>query len=168
MLTETKTHLLPDDERERILLEQIEHDPDITQASMAAQLGVAVGTVNWYIKRFIEKGYVKVKRAQRRKLRYIITPQGIAHRASLTVKYIDTSMRLYRRIRQHVSDLLLEVHQAGYDQVWIDGDGDIADICRLTCLEHNIKAIKGKSDSANDHLPALKIHGTKVHLEMEA
>jgi len=59
--------------RELILLEQIEHDPDITQAGMAAQLGVAVGTVNWHIKRFIAKGYVKVKRAQRRKLRYIIT-----------------------------------------------------------------------------------------------
>ncbi|HSF79661.1 MAG TPA: winged helix-turn-helix transcriptional regulator [Anaerolineales bacterium] len=47
-------------------------------------MGVAVGTVNWYIKRLVEKGYVKVKRAQRRKLRYIITPEGIAHRASLT------------------------------------------------------------------------------------
>jgi DNA-binding MarR family transcriptional regulator len=168
MLSETKTQLLPEDERERILLEQIEHDPDITQASMAAQLGVAVGTVNWYIKRFIEKGYVKVKRAQRRKLRYIITPQGIAHRASLTVKYIDTSMRLYRRIRNHVSELLQEVHTAGYDQVWIDGDGDIADICRLTCLEHNIKAVKISPDTSPNHLPVLKIHGTKVHLEMEA
>ena len=45
---------------------------------MADQLGVAVGTVNWHIKRLVEKGYVKVKRAQRKKLRYIITPSGIA------------------------------------------------------------------------------------------
>jgi DNA-binding MarR family transcriptional regulator len=168
MLSETTTKKNPGEERERILLEQIERDPDITQASMAAQLGVAVGTVNWYIKRFIDKGYVKVKRAQRRKLRYIITPQGISHRAVLTVKYVETSMRLYRRIRTRVSELLQEIHEAGYDQVSIDGDGDIADICHLTCLEHNIKVITSDGDSHSNHIPVLKIHGTKVQLQLEA
>ena len=57
----------PDPNREMVLLEKIEYDPDITQANLAAQLGVAVGTVNWHLKRFVAKGYVKVKRAQRRK-----------------------------------------------------------------------------------------------------
>jgi hypothetical protein len=33
----------PDPNREMILLEQIEFDPDIIQASLASQLGVAVG-----------------------------------------------------------------------------------------------------------------------------
>ena len=151
-----------------MLLEQIEHNPDVTQASLAAQLGVAVGTVNWHIKRLVKKGFVKVKRAQRRKLLYIITPEGIAHRASLTVNYIETSMRLYRRVRRQVSQLLDEVHKSGFDQVQIDGDGDIADICKLTCLEHNIKIIEAGSPAANDKVPVLKIHGTKVHLHMEA
>jgi len=163
MLTETKS----EENRDMLLLEQIERDPDITQASLAAQLGVAVGTVNWHIKRLISKGYVKVQRAQRRKLLYIITPKGIAHRASLTVNYIETSMRLYRRVRRQVSELLEEVQQTGYDQVRIDGDGDIADICRLTCLEHNIKVVQFDTRNANDHTPILKIHGTKVHLHLQ-
>ena len=123
----------PDPARELTLLEQIERDPDVTQASLAATLGVAVGTVNWPIKRFVAKGYVKVKRAQRRKLRYIITPEGLAFRARLTVNYIETSMHLYRRTRLRVRELLAEVKEAGYRQVIIDGEGDIADICRLTC-----------------------------------
>ena len=110
----------PDPDRELILLEQIERDPDVTQASLASQLGVAVGTVNWHLKRLIDKGYVKVKRAQRRKLRYIITPEGIALRARLTVNYIETSMRLYRRTRQRVRELLTEVQQAGYQQVIVN------------------------------------------------
>ena len=65
----------------RVVLFVARCDPDITQASMATRLGVAVGTVNWHIKRLIAKGYVKVKRAERKKLRYIITPEGIALRA---------------------------------------------------------------------------------------
>ncbi len=92
----------PNSDRELLLLEQIEHDPDVTQATLASQLGVAVGTVNWHLKRFVSKGYVKVKRAQRRKLRYIITPEGLAFRARLTVNYVDSSMRLYRKTRSRV------------------------------------------------------------------
>jgi len=61
--------------RELTLLEKIENDPDVNQSTLATQLGVAVGTVNWHLKRLIAKGYVKVKRAERKKLHYIITPE---------------------------------------------------------------------------------------------
>ena len=151
----------PDPNRELILLEQIEQDPDVTQASLAAKLGVAVGTVNWHLKRFVAKGYVKVKRAQRRKLRYIITPEGLAFRARLTVNYVDQSMRLYRRIRERVKDLLVEVKDAGYDSVRIDGDGDIAEVCRLSCLEHGVPVVE------MEDLPVLEVHGYKVVLNLD-
>ena len=58
------------------MLTHIEANPDISQVGLATELGVAVGTINWHLKRMINKGYVKVKRAQRKKLRYIITPEG--------------------------------------------------------------------------------------------
>ena len=109
----------PDPSRDIGLLEEIERDPNVTQASLAAQLGVAVGTVNWYLKRLIAKGYIKVKRAERRKLRYIITPEGIAFRARLTVDYIEQSLILYRNTRQRVRDLLQEVKRLGFDRVVI-------------------------------------------------
>ena len=148
----------PQETRELILLEQIESDPDVTQATLANQLGVAVGTVNWHLKRLISKGYVKAKRAQRKKLRYIITPEGIAFRARLTVNYIENSMHLYRRTRNRVTEILVEVRAMGFDEVRIVGDGDIAEICRLTCLEQGV----GVSDQPN--LPALEVKGWKVHL----
>ena len=150
-----------DPTRELILLEQIERDPDVTQATLAVQLGVAVGTVNWHLKRLVAKGYVKVKRAQRRKRRYIITPEGIAFRARLTINYIDNSMRLYRRTRQRVRELLAEAKQAGFDIIRIEGEGDIADICRLTCLEQGIDLVE------TDGAPVLEVHGMKVQLRLE-
>lgn len=147
--------------REMIILDHIEKDPDVNQATLAAQLGVAVGTVNWHIKRIIEKGYVKVKRAQRRKLRYIITPEGLAHRARLTVDYIENSMRLYRRTRQKVITALEEVRNEGFDSIQIVGEGDLAEVIRLTCIEQGIKI-------RNDpYLPALEIDGWKIQLKLE-
>lgn len=151
----------PDPNREMVLLEQIEYDPDITQKSLAAHLGVAVGTVNWHLKRLISKGYVKVKRAQRKKLRYIITPEGIAFRARLTVNYIDQSMQLYRLVRERVREALVKLKRAGYDSVRIQGDGDIADICRLTCIEQGVKV----TDSPD--APVLVLHDLKVDLRLK-
>ena len=46
--------------RELALLENIENDPDVNQSTLATQLNVAVGTINWHLKRLIEKGYVKI------------------------------------------------------------------------------------------------------------
>lgn len=149
------------EERELTLLEKIETDPDVNQSTLATQLGVAVGTVNWHLKRLISKGYVKVKRAERKKLRYIITPEGIALRARLAVDYVEKSFFLYRKTRQRVREYISEIQDAGYDRLRIVGKGDVADICQLTCLEQGIKVVNDKS------VPALQVDGSKVMLQME-
>ena len=147
--------------RELALLENIENNPDVTQATLANQLGVAVGTVNWHIKRLIEKGYVKIKRAERKKLRYIITPEGIALRALLTVDYIEQQFLLYRNTRARVREHLQQIKNAGFEKVSINGEGDVADICRLSCLE------QGVACTTDPNAPVLEIVGLKVFLHMD-
>jgi DNA-binding MarR family transcriptional regulator len=145
--------------RELTLLEQVESDPDVNQSTLADQLGVAVGTVNWHLKRLVAKGYVKVQRAERKKLRYIITPEGIALRARLTVDYIERSFELYRRTRKRIKEHLGVIQAAGYSRVRIVGDGDVADICRLTCLEQGFSVVQDPT------VPGLRLQGWKVLLE---
>ncbi len=147
--------------RELTLLEQVEHDPDVNQSALANQLGVAVGTVNWHLKRLIAKGYVKVQRAERKKLRYIITPEGIALRARLTVDFIERSFDLYHKTRERVKDHLRAARAAGYNRIRIHGDGDVADICRLTCLEQGFAVVP------DEDAPELELRGWKVVLNMK-
>jgi len=147
--------------RELTLLEKIESDPDVNQSALATQLGVAVGTVNWHLKRLIAKGYVKAMRAERKKLRYIITPEGIALRARLAVDYVERSFSLYRKTRQRVKEHLTKVQSTGYNSVRILGKGDVVDICRLTCIEQGIAIVNDKD------VPALQVDGFKVQLRME-
>lgn len=146
--------------RELSLLEHIEADPDINQSTLAATLGIAVGTVNWHLKRMVAKGYVKVKRAERKKLRYIITPEGLAFRARLTVDYIEQSFLLYRRIRKRASDQIKKLKDLGYPSVRIEGEGDIADVCRLTSLEMGIAIVE------DEDAPVLSVDGMLVNLEV--
>jgi DNA-binding MarR family transcriptional regulator len=153
---------LADTDRDLILLEHIEQNPEATQASLAAQLGVAVGTVNWHLKRLIAKGYLKARRLERRKLRYIITPEGLALRARLTLDYIQSSFRLYRLVRERSIKALSQVEQAGFSKIYIQGEGDVAEICRLTCLEKGFEVTEAK-----DHAPVMHIQGLKVFVELE-
>jgi DNA-binding MarR family transcriptional regulator len=146
------------------LLEQIAQDPDTTQSTMASRLGVAVGTVNWYLKRLIAKGYIKVKRAERRKLRYILTPEGLALRAQLTVNYVETSMALYRHVRQQSRAALAEAQTRGVRAIHIAGAGDIADVCRLTCLEQGVPVV---AEASGEGVAVLEVHGQKVTLRRE-
>jgi DNA-binding MarR family transcriptional regulator len=146
-------------QRDLNILEKIEQDPETTQATLADQLGVAVGTVNWHLKRLIEKGYVKVRRAQRRKLRYIITPEGIALRTRLTLDYIHTSFQLYRLIRQRMTTTLNKLDSEGYRRVRLEGEGDVAEVARLTCLEQGFEIVE------DGDAPTLKVVGLKIFVD---
>jgi len=143
------------------ILEQLESNPNLTQASLAARLGVAVGTVNWYLKRLVAKGYVKAKRMDRRRLRYVVTPQGIALRSRLTVAYLRQSMRLYRETRAQARQLMEQIRQAGYSAVQIKGDGEIAEICRLTGLEQGIAVT---DEPQGERPPLIVVRGTRLEL----
>ncbi len=142
------------------LLQKIQADPDVSQAKLAEDLGVAIGTVNWHLKRLIEKGFIKIKRARRRKLRYIITPEGIALRAKLTLAYVQQSFSLFRQVRGKVNALLDELKTDGVTAIRLEGDGDIAEVCRLTCMEQHFM-LTDRPDA-----PVLVVEGLDVRLEM--
>lgn len=142
------------------LLEGIENDPDVNQSMLANQLGIAVGTVNWHLKRLIEKGAIKVKRASRKKLRYIITPEGIALRARLAVDFVQQSFALYRLIRGRAAELAPSIKEAGYRQVKLGVDGDMADVIRLTCLEHGIMVV------TDGNIPVIRMEGLKLFVDL--
>ncbi len=147
---------MPTDEHELRILEAIERDPETTQATLAAQLGVAVGSVNWHLKRLVGKGYVKVTHLQRRKLHYFLTPSGLALKVKLTRSYLDVSLRTYRELRQAAQATLRDVRRSGYPAVRVEGDDEAIDILRLTCLEQGIAVEKRGSG-----LPLIRAVGTQ-------
>ncbi len=148
---------MPNTEHQLRILEALEEQPDTTQAGLAAQLGVAVGTVNWYLKRLIKKGYVKTKQLERRNLKYFVTPSGLALKARLTKEYMEASLRVYRELRQAAKEILDRVNEGGYETVALDSDrasdsdragvNGALEILRLTCLEQGV-SIDGSSEAA--------------------
>ena len=138
-------------------------NPEAREADLATRLGVAVGTVNWLLKRLVSKGYVKVKRIGRWQWRYLLTPRGFAEKTRLTQQYLRYSMRLYRDTRKEARRLLKELKERGYDKVYIEGEpeNDLVDVCRLTCLEEGIEEANTEEESA----PLLRLDGRELSLD---
>ena len=65
-------------DQEYKVLDAISKDSTVTQANLASSLKMAVGSINWYIKKLISRGYLKASRMDRTRLRYNLTPEGMA------------------------------------------------------------------------------------------
>lgn len=145
------------------LFEVLSTEPEITQADLAARAGVAVGTVNWYLKKWSANGYVKVKRIDRWRWRYLLTSEGLLRKATLAKEFINASMSLYRQTRQEAKRLLAELIERGHKHVVIVGEGEIADVCRLTCLEMGIEVMQANGNNAPE-FPQIAIRDATVTL----
>ena len=66
------------------LLTSVEADGARSQRRIAAELGIALGLVNAYLKRAVKKGLVKVGQAPARRYAYYLTPQGFSEKSRLT------------------------------------------------------------------------------------
>ena len=90
----------------------LEDTPDLTQRELAEMLGISVGGINFCLKALIEKGFVKVSNFQKSKNKfgyvYLLTPRGIAEKASLTRIFLQRKMNEYEELRGEIEVLKAE------------------------------------------------------------
>lgn len=120
------------------LLDAIAQDSLVTQASLSAHLGMADGSVNWYIKRLISLGYVRVSHLDRTRLKYHLTPEGMSILTQRTLQYLKRSLTVYNELRQKAKAIVTDLRSRGVTHVCLEGDDEVIDILRLTCIEEGI------------------------------
>ena len=127
-------------EHEYALLDEIAKDSMVTQANLSQHLGIAVGSVNWYIKRLISRGWVKVSHLSRTRLQYDLTPEGMTVFTERAMQYAKDSLKVYKSFRQKAQAVVADLQAKGIAHAHLDGSGsdEIMDILRLTCLEAEI------------------------------
>ncbi len=128
------------------VLNEIARDSRVTQATLSQRLGIAVGSVNWYIKRLVSRGWVKVSHLNRTRLQYDLTPEGMAVFAERALQYAKDSLRVYQSFRQQAKAVVARLKAEGVSRVHLDGEDEIMDILRLTCIEAGL-SLDASSDA---------------------
>jgi DNA-binding MarR family transcriptional regulator len=130
-----------EDRRNLQALEAIADDAQITQRSLAAKLGMALGLTNIYLKRLVRKGYVKCVNVQSNRLRYLLTPTGIAEKTRLTYEFMEYSLFLYGQVRQHLRRVLRSAVQENRKRIAIHGTGEAAELAYLSVAELGLELV---------------------------
>jgi DNA-binding MarR family transcriptional regulator len=138
-MTDIKQH-------EYALLNEIAQDSKVTQANLSARLGIAVGSVNWYIKRLINRGWIKVSRLDRTRLKYDLTAEGVSVFTQRAMMYARDSLKTYMALRSQAKLLVSDVKHQGIMSVFLDGDDELMDILRLTCIENGLLVLDSPKD----------------------
>jgi DNA-binding MarR family transcriptional regulator len=123
------------------LLQSVERDGGQSQRRLAAELGIALGLVNAYLKRCIKKGLVKVSEAPARRYAYYLTPHGFAEKSRLTVEYLGISFSFFRQARAECADIFSAIRARGFQRVVVAGMSDLAQIARICALETGIDIV---------------------------
>ena len=128
-------------QRDLQLLSEVESNAAVTQRSLAKTLGVAVGLTNLYIKRLIRKGHIKITTIPRNRLKYLVTPRGMAEKSRLTYQYMQYSLSYYRKMRQRLQQVFLTLSNEGAKRIVIYGTGELAELAYLTLCEMDLTLV---------------------------
>jgi DNA-binding MarR family transcriptional regulator len=128
------------------ILTEIEADNRVSQRSLSRDMGIALGLTNLLVRHVVRKGWVRIIRIKPNRVRYLLTPAGIAEKARMSRAALQGSTRFYvearDRIRERFATLSRELPGDGHGSgdnlaakpIVFYGSGEVAEV-GYVCLQ---------------------------------
>jgi DNA-binding MarR family transcriptional regulator len=116
------------------LMDEIDRNGIHSQRELSQRLNISLGLVNTFVKRLVNKGYFKVATMPRNRVKYFLTPEGLARKAKLTAEYLRYSVHFYRDIKDLLLDKFAEMEKNQVQSILFFGAGEVADLAYLYLL----------------------------------
>lgn len=95
------------------VLRRLYETPDVNQRTLAKELGISLGSINFCFQALVEKGWIKMQKFSQSKHRmgydYLLTPAGIAEKSALTAWFLKHKMEEYGTLRAEIEQLKAEL-----------------------------------------------------------
>ena len=121
------------------LMAEIDRHDDHSQRALSRRLNLSLGLVNTFLKRLVTKGYFKVKTMPKNRLKYFLTPEGLARKSRLTVEYLQYSMNFYKDIKHLLLKNYKEMEKSDVRSILFYGAGEVAELAYLYIQLTNLK-----------------------------
>jgi len=123
------------DIRELEILERLENNGHLTQRDLSKEVGIALGLVNHLLKKMVNKGWIKIKNIDAKKIRYLITPEGASEKSSLLYKRVDSTIHFYLEAKRVIKDKVIHLKNEGVKDVSIYGINHISEVLFIVLKE---------------------------------
>jgi len=146
-------------DRDLIILNAIAVNDRLTQRHLARELGVAVSLANLYVRRLVLKGFIRIINVRPNRLRYLLTPTGIAEKTRLAYTYLSRTFERYREARQSLREALRPLAENGLKRIAFYGTGEAAEVAYV-CLKETGVDLDSVFDAASgDWFLGLPVRG---------
>jgi DNA-binding MarR family transcriptional regulator len=123
------------------LMGEIERNNSPSQRELSRNLNLSLGLVNSFLKRLVNKGYFKVKTMPRNRVKYFLTPKGLARKSKLTVEYLRYSVNFYQEIKNLLISTFKEMEVDRIHSILFFGAGEVAELAYLYLQLTNIQLV---------------------------
>ena len=123
------------------LLEAIERDSGLSQRELARISGLNVSKVNYLIRKFADKGLIKLKNVKRNPNKlgylYILTPVGALEKTRLAYGFMRRTLREYSALESVVRRQISDLRSEGVRKVVLLGMSEITQVLLRVISEHD-------------------------------
>ena len=125
-------------ELELKILSKIEESENLSQRIISKELNVALGLANSLIKKFVKKGFLKLKEAPMKRYLYYLTPKGLVEKTKLTKEYLETSLFFFKKSKEEYENEFKKIKNKNKIVV-LYGINDFTDIAILAAKIQDVK-----------------------------
>lgn len=111
----------------------------VSQRELATTSGLSLGLTNTLLKRFIERGWVKLLHVNGRKIKYALTPSGMEEIAVRTVDYFMRASRNASLYRKKIDGFIESLGRSGYTGLLLLGPAELDFLFDYSCIKHGIQ-----------------------------
>ena len=101
------------EERQLKIMRLLENNPEMTQRELAGALHISLGAANFCLKALVDKGWIKIdnfkKNPSKLSYLYLVTPEGIAAKATLTMRFLKRKLIEYDELKTEIEALEKEL-----------------------------------------------------------
>jgi DNA-binding MarR family transcriptional regulator len=126
-----------------------------SQRDLAGASGLSLGMTNALLKRFVEKGWVKLSHLSGHSLKYILTPSGLEEVFVRSISYFSRAVRSASLYREKIDAFVRKAALDGFGTLVLEGPEELDFLFDYSCDRHGLDFVKNPEPDQRARLALL-------------
>jgi len=127
----------------------------LSQRDLAGAADLSLGMTNALIRRFVERGWVKLMHLSGRSLKYILTSEGMEEILHRSLSYFTRAAKSASLYRDKIDAYVIGLAKAGFSVVVLEGPAELDFLFDYSCERHGLEFVKNPQEPRHEALLAL-------------
>lgn len=145
------------------ILTALDGEQQISQRSLSRRMGIALGLTNLLVRRLVRKGFMRMVGIKPRRVRYLLTPTGIAEKARMSQVAFHHAVQRYGVARARVENAFRRLSAdwpktVGPKRIIFYGTGEVAEIGYICLQDVDLDLVGVIDDSGRERFFNVPLH----------